>query len=115
MDTNTQKKEETKAENAKKEEKFDFKAEAKRWWAAFVAFVKPYKDLNKKPLSGAVGPALKKNINMIYTVGYFLLAFCAIYTLIFTPGLWAKFSGLVGVLIFFLLFRLTCELISKKD
>ena len=53
MDTNTQKKEETKAENAKKEEKFDFKAEAKKWWAAFVAFVKPYKDLNKKPLSGS--------------------------------------------------------------
>ena len=53
MDTNTQKKEETKAENAKKEEKFDFKAEAKKWWAAFVAFVKPYKDLNKKPFEPA--------------------------------------------------------------
>ena len=106
---------ETKEEDKKKEEKFYFKAEAKKCWEAIVRFVRPYKNLEKKPLSSKIGPFLKKNINMIYLVGCIVLCFLAAYTLFATPGLAAKFSGLVVLLVIFLLFRLTCEVVAQKD
>ena len=119
MDTKTEKKTEEKKENketeAKKGEKFDFKVEAKKWWNGFVHFIRPYKNLDQKQLSDSMEPLLKRNISMIYLIGCCILGFFTLYTLFGVAGLGAKLTGLLFLLIVFVLFRLTCELLSKKN
>ena len=113
MEAKKEKKEQPAETKEKKEEKFDFKGEMKKLWGAIVRFVKPYKNLDQKPIMNFVQPFLKKNINMVYLVGMLLIVVLAIFHILSLSGLGATFSGLAGLLFVFLLFRLVCELIAS--
>ncbi len=96
-------------------EKFDFKAEAKKWWNAVVRFVKPYKNLDKEVLAPYFEPFLKKNINMVYTVGSLVLLVFAVFALRFFPYFSAIFAQWLIIFVIFVIFRLLCELIADGN
>lgn len=121
MDTKAETKTETKAEataaETKKEEKktgSDFKAKSKKAWESFVGFVKPYGNLKEKKLLDVVEPKLTKHVDKVYLVSICVLGILAVYTLLCAYGIGAKFSGLFGLFLIFLLVRFTCELIASK-
>ena len=131
MDTKTEKKAETKAETtapaaaetkpATTEEKpaeakknSEFKEDVKRYWAGFVRFIKPFRNLDEKKLTTVIEPFLAKHINLIYVIALVLLIILTLYTIFAVPTIAAKFTGLVEFFLIFILVRLVCELISSK-
>ncbi len=99
----------------KPEIKFDFKKEASKMWNATVKFVKPYKNLQKAVLAPTFEPFLKKNIQMVYTVGSIVLLVFAVFALRFFPAVFTVIGQWIALAIIFIVFRLLCELIADVN
>ena len=92
----------------------EFKEDVKKYWAGFVRFIKPFRNLDEKKLTTVVEPFLAKHINIIYVIALVLLIILTLYTIFAVPTIAAKFTGLVEFFLIFILVRLVCELISSK-
>lgn len=98
----------------KPETKFDFKAELKKMWNALLRFLKPYKNLDKPVLTQDFEPFLKRNIQMVYTIGCVILLVFAIFALRFLPAILLVLGNWFALIVIFIILRLLCEMIAKS-
>lgn len=97
----------------KPEVKIDFKKEAKKVWGTIVLFARPYLNLNTSVLAPIFEPFLKKNIQIVYTVGSVALLVLAILSLQHFPAIFVILGQWIALVIIFVVFRLLCELIAN--
>ena len=81
---------------------------AKKGWS----YAKRYFDLKEKLMASWVVPVLQKRLDLIYTIGLFVLGACALIALFQFPDILALLFGLASVFVAFIIFRTLCEIVA---
>ena len=105
---------EVKPEQTTAKKNFDFKAEAKKAWDAFVRFIKPLTNLEKEIFAPKLEGFFKAKINMIYWSGCILMLVFAVFSLSALPHFGTVLGNWLVIAVVFVLFRLLCEIISEQ-
>ena len=105
---------EVKPEQTTAKKNFDFKAEAKKAWDAFVRFIKPLTNLEKEIFAPKLEGFFKDKIGIIYSVGCVLMLVFAVFSLSALPSFGTVLGNWLVIAVVFVLFRLLCEIISEK-